>query len=86
MRYTSGMRSAPDGVGTLLQISRRSLKNAQKLLLNSAYHIRYRINFLDHDGIICATCHVEHDDDEEAIEAPHRLYVLARPLGAEQVR
>jgi hypothetical protein len=36
----------------------------------------YRVHFLDHGDNIRATHHVEHDDDEAAIAAAHRLNVL----------
>jgi hypothetical protein len=37
---------------------------------------RYRVHFLDHGSNIYATYHVEHDGDEDAIEAAHQLNVL----------
>jgi hypothetical protein len=36
----------------------------------------YRVHFFDFGGNIYATHHVEHDDDEAAIEAARRMNVL----------
>jgi hypothetical protein len=36
----------------------------------------YRVHFLDHGENIRFTHHVQHDDDEAAIEAAHHLNVL----------
>ncbi|HML11071.1 MAG TPA: hypothetical protein VK432_09435 [Stellaceae bacterium] len=36
----------------------------------------YRVHFLDHGGNVYAIHHVEHDHDEDAIGAAHRLNVL----------
>jgi hypothetical protein len=38
----------------------------------------YRIHFLDYGGNLYQARHVDHDDDESAIEAAHRLNVLPR--------
>src|SRR5262249_29587127 len=37
----------------------------------------YRVRFLDHREEVYATHHVEHDDDEAAIAAAHRLNVVS---------
>jgi hypothetical protein len=36
----------------------------------------YRVHLLDHGDNVYATRQVEHDDDDAAIEAAHRLNVL----------
>jgi hypothetical protein len=41
----------------------------------------YRVHFLDYGENVCATRRVEHDHDDAAIEAAHRLNVLPH-LGA----
>jgi hypothetical protein len=35
----------------------------------------YRVHFVDHGDNVYATEYVEHDDDESAIKAAHRLNV-----------
>ena len=37
---------------------------------------RYRVRFLDHGENVYATHELDHDDDEAAIAAAHRLNVL----------
>ena len=41
----------------------------------------YRVHFLDHGDNVYATHHAEHDDDDAAISAAHRMNVLPH-LGA----
>jgi hypothetical protein len=45
----------------------------------------YRVHFVDHGDNIRSTHHVEHEDDEAAIEAAHRLNVLPHMNGGFEV-
>jgi len=41
----------------------------------------YRVHFVDHGNNVYLTRHVEHDDDEAAVDAAHRMNA-ARNIGA----
>jgi hypothetical protein len=43
----------------------------------------YRVHFVDHGGNVYSTEHIEHDSDEQAIEAAHRLNVPSIGAGFE---
>ena len=45
----------------------------------------YQVHILDHGDNIRATHHIEHDDDETAIAAAHRLNVLPHVSGGFEV-
>jgi hypothetical protein len=43
--------------------------------------VLYRVHFVDHGGNVYATEYLEHDDDESAIAAAHRMNVLSIGVG-----
>jgi hypothetical protein len=45
----------------------------------------YRVHFLDFGGNVRATHQIEHDNDEAAIQAAHRMNVLPQINGSFEV-
>jgi len=64
----SGARSGPTRV--LIQIKAADVDPSEKSLMPI-----YRVHFVDHGGNVYSTEHVEHDSDDEAVKAAHRLNV-----------